>query len=89
MIKLPDYRLRITQVPNHHTYLTRVNGSVSYFNGSMTPLALSNLVDELAAETTFKLKDAPDGGRAAVALRDTLRTIWHGNPRSAPTVEVL
>ena len=59
------YRIRIMSGGGGRCYIVRaVNGVVSYMSASETPLALSNLVGNEAAELRFKLEDARDGKAA-------------------------
>lgn len=88
--KKSDYRLKITDPSgNYATYLTRTESRVSYFNGSETPLALSNLILDNAAETRFALADALDGNAAAKVMRDVLAKQWARNLPMMPKVTVL
>lgn len=94
MSKKPDYRLRIIETNGtnnkpQRTYIVRKDGDISYFSAGETPLALSNLLLSEAAETRFKLEDAPSGNDAALALRAVLKAMWINNKPLEPKVEVL
>lgn len=82
-----SYRLKITD-GQYVTYLTRdEKGRVSYFNGSETSLALSNLVGTRAAELRFMLEDAMNSAAAHLSLLFVLKEMWKNNPSGMPKVE--
>ena len=71
-------------------YIVRaVNGVVSYKSASETPLALSHLVGNEAAELRFKLEDARDGKAALDCLHKVLVIAqWVGSPTMQTKVEL-
>jgi hypothetical protein len=90
--KPADYRVRIvtgSEANHYRTYITRVDGRVSYFSADETPLALSSLVQKYAAELRFQLEDVQDAVDAAFCTRRVLNEIWKNNPACCPKVEVL
>ena len=83
------YRIRIMSGGGGRCYIVRaVNGVVSNMSASETPLALSNLVGNEAAELRFKLEDARDGKAALDCLHKVLTAQWAGNPTMQPKVEL-
>lgn len=84
-----DYRLRVTTELKHHTYIVRKGDRVSYISSDETPLALSNLIFQGAAEVRFALEDDTDGFVAARNLRTVLQALYKQAPDKAPKVEVL
>ena len=64
-----NYRIRVTDVSGNRTYITRENGKVSYFSGSLTPLSLSNLAGGEAAELQFNLSDLTSIGAVAAVRK--------------------
>lgn len=88
MVTKHDYRLKVAS-HNGNTYITRHGKNVQYMSGNETPLALSNLLGGLAAETRFKLEDARDGADAQHVLQIVLHEQWKGNPGMCPKVTII
>jgi hypothetical protein len=73
--RIRDYRIKIIKQGNIYTfetYIYRKGSLVFYIDAEETPLALSNLLGAAAAETRFRLEDAPDGNDALIILREAL-----------------
>jgi hypothetical protein len=90
------YRLRIVRNGNtepSHTYIHRDNnGCVHYIAADETPLPLSNLLREHAAETRFRLIDVAGNNaelQAAKIVAGVLETIWRRNMKECPRVQVI
>ncbi len=86
---LRDYRLRVVLYRGPNMYITRCSGKVSYLSGTEMPQALSNLLNDKAAETRFSLEDSRDGYSAKKVLLETLAELWVKNPVACPKVEVI
>lgn len=90
-----DYRLRISEPHTisretfRATYIVRKGDRVSYIASDETPLALSNLILQRAAEVRFSLEDALNGDDAAKAVRAALAEQHKNNRPLLPVVEVL
>lgn len=84
-----DYRIRIIDGSKNQSYIVRKNERVNYISASETPLALSNLVQDKAAELRFDLEDARNADDAAIAVRKILAEMWRNNPPLKPSVEII
>ena len=83
------FRVKIT-TRGSSTYICRAeNGKVWYMSGSQTPLALSNLVSNQAAELQFRLEDVVKPADAFKIVRECLKALWANNPNGCPVVELL
>jgi hypothetical protein len=86
---MSNFRLKITDHMKNVSFLTRKDGEVRYFTASETPLALSNLLRDRAAETRFAMEDVSDGEHAAKVLMEELSDMWRNNMPLCPKVEEL
>ena len=84
-----DYRLRITMHDQSRMYLVRRGKIVSYISANETPNALSNLVQNDAAELRFWLEDVDSGTDAALKVKGVLERMWARNVSHMPKVEVI
>jgi hypothetical protein len=84
-------------IPNPHTsggggrcYIVRAaSGVVTYMSAQETPLALSHLVGNEAAELRFQLEDAKDGEAALACLVKVLTAHWASKPTMQPKPELI
>jgi hypothetical protein len=83
-----DYRLKVENMTSlwYATFIVRKGKNVLYYSMNETPLALSNLVGNDAAELRFALEDALCGTVAANKVRDVLKK---RNSNSGTIVTVL
>ena len=88
---MKPFRLRVTDRSGNISYLVRRRDKtqIRYFTAGETPLALSNLVGNEAAELRFVLEDAMDDASAFKAVSDRLERQWKKNPEMMPQVEVI
>ena len=84
-----NFRLKIERHENPPTFIVRKDGKVCYMSGSQTPLALSNLVQENAAELSFALEDCFDARQAREAVQTVLDRVWRNNIKMRPIVHIL
>jgi hypothetical protein len=71
-------------------YIVRAaNGAVTYMSAQETPLALSHLVGNEAAELRFLLEDAKDGEAALACLVKVLTAHWASKPTMQPKPELI
>src|ERR1700745_2104472 len=85
-----DYLIKIQDIDlGNVTYVVRKGKFVSYQNGSQTPLAMSNLVQNEATTLMWALESAQDSSAAARELTKVLTYQWRNNPTKQPRVTVL
>ncbi len=84
-----NFRIKITDHLGNVSYIVRRNDHVWYMSGSQTPLALSNLMGDDAAETEFALLDAVTGEQARQFLLASLQLKWRNNKPDCPKVFLL
>lgn len=85
------FRLKITEkYCGCHTYITRSErGTVHYMGSDETPLALSNLLLDEAAETRFRLEDCETAQQALAIMQEVCSHKWRNNPKMCPDVKLL
>jgi hypothetical protein len=88
---MKPFRIRLTDRSGNMSYLVRRHDKIQidYFSANETPLSLSNLVGNEAAELRFALEDAIDDSSASRALSDRLERQWKNHPAMMPQVEVI
>ena len=86
---MTPFRIRITSGGGRCYIVRAANGVVTYMSAQETPLALSHLVGNEAAELRFKLEDAKDGEAALACLVKVLTAKWAGNPTMRPKSELI
>jgi hypothetical protein len=88
--ELTPFRIRIASGGGGRCYIVRAaNGAVTYMSAQETPLALSHLVGNEAAELRFQLEDAKDGKAALACLVKVLTAQWAGKPTMQPKPELI
>ena len=88
---MKPFRIRVTDRTGNISYLVRRRDKmqIRYFTAGETPLALSSLVGNEAAELRFALEDAMDETSTLKALSDRLERQWSKTPEMMPQVEVV
>jgi hypothetical protein len=88
---MKPFRIRVTDRSGNISYLVRRRDKtqIRYFTAGETPLALTNLVGNEAAELRFALEDATDDSSAFKAISDLLQRQWKRNPEMIPQLEVI
>jgi hypothetical protein len=88
---MKPFRIRVTDRSGNISYLVRRRDKtqIRYFTAGETPLALSNLVGNEAAELRFALEDAMDDASALKAVSDRLERQWTKNLEMMPQVELI
>jgi len=88
---MKQFRIRVTDRSGNISYLVRHRDKtqIRYFTAGETPLALTNLVGNEAAELRFALEDATDDSSAFKAVSDLLQRQWKKNPEMMPQLEVI
>ena len=88
---MKQFRIRVTDRSGNISYLVRHGDKtqIRYFTAGETPLALTNLVGNEAAELRFALEDATDDSSAFKAVSDLLQRKWKKNPEMMPQLEVI
>ena len=88
---MKPFRIRLTDRTGNISYLVRRRDKrqIRYFTAGETPLTLSSLVGNEAAELRFALEDAMDETSALKAVSDRLERQWTKNPEMMPQVEAI
>jgi len=88
---MKPFRIRITDRTGNISYLVRRRDKrqIRYFTAGETPLTLSGLVGNEAAELRFALEDAMDETSALKAVSDRLERQWLKTPEMMPQLEVI
>ena len=87
---MTPFRIRITSGGGGRCYIVRAaSGVVTYMSAQETPLALSHLVGNEAAELRFQLEDAKDGEAALACLVKVLTAHWASKPTMQPKPELI
>jgi hypothetical protein len=87
---MKPFRIRLTDRSGNISYLVRRReNEILYFTAGETPLALTNLVGNEAAELRFALEDAMDDSSAFKAVSDRLERQWEKHPEMMPQVEMI
>jgi hypothetical protein len=88
---MKPFRLRVIDRSGNISYLVRrrEKTQIRYFTAGESPLPLSNLVGNEAAELRFELEDAMDDSSAFKALSERLERQWKKLPEMMPQVEVI